>query len=182
MTKEHLTREQVEQRLRDQESKIAGRIESIESSVPVRSIAKIRKMDVEKILKIGALAGVGMLVGLVFALRRKSTKPVDLEDGLERLSSRISDSIRKELDSGKDPEEAVRKALGKTPPILNLQETERSFFGEALRLFSRGVARELARSGSIKLIRKLGLKDEDPDEEEGAGASKKTSAKNADSG
>lgn len=171
MTKERLTREQVEHRIRDQESKIAGRIESIESSMPMRSIAKIRNLNVDKMLTIGALAGVGMIAGLMFALRRKSTRPVDLDDGLERLSSRISDTIRDELDSGTDPDEAVRKALGRTPPILNLQETERSLIGQAFRQFFRGVTRELARSGSKRLIRKMGLKDEDPDND-GDGRSK----------
>lgn len=164
MTKKHLTREQVEQRLRDQESKIAGRIESIESNVPGKSIARISRISADKKLKIGAFIGVGMVVGLFFALRRKSSKPIDLDDGLDRLSSRISDAIREELDSGENPDDAVRKALDKTPPILNLQKKDKSMFGEAFGIFSRLVTKELARSGSKRLLHHLGLREDGKEE------------------
>lgn len=166
MKTERLTRTQVEERLRDQESKIAGRIESIESSVPVRSLARIGKIGSGKHIKLVAFIGAGTVVGIFIALRKKTRKPVGLDEGMSRLSSRIADSIRDELDSGEDPDEAVRKALGRTPPILQLQETERSLFGEAVRQFSRLLTRELALSGSKTLLRTLGIMEEKSDDDE----------------
>ena len=157
MSREKLTRDQVEERLRSRESSISERLESIESAVPGKALARVKSMSESTKWKIGAAVGAGLLIGLFFATRKSSKGDLGFEDGMDRLADKLAKRIAHEIKKGRDPDEAVRRAMDDIPPVLNLNKKEQGVIGDALSQFARIAAQQAAKKGASQLLQLLGL-------------------------
>jgi hypothetical protein len=114
-----LSRRQVEDRLSRSAGAISARIEAIETELPVKPQALRRIAEQKKTVKVSlaVVAGLGTVLFLRRVLRPgRST----YQEGVDRVSSVISRSIVKNLKKGMTSEEAVRSAMHKRPPVVQM--------------------------------------------------------------
>ena len=136
------TRQEVEARLQQSSSSIASRLEAIESVLPGPS-KRVRNLVSKKTLvKAGVVLAASVLAGIVVLRYRRDPKK-EFSHELEHVSSSIGREVRKNLSKGLDADEAVSRALNKRPPILNIGQTESSFWSGMLSQLSGHVASAL---------------------------------------
>ena len=136
----HMSKAQLEQRLKEKGDAISGRFESIESRIPKKIPSLLSAATKGSKSNMFLAVGAGLLVGMVL-FRRKSSKAVPYDDGLENLSTQLAHRIAKGLSQGADSKEAVRKALEEQPPLMALSPETESILTSALKqVFQVGVS------------------------------------------
>ncbi len=142
-----LSRVEVEQKLQQKGEDISERFETIESQIPGRKNAIVKAVREKKGIKIGLAVGAGLLVGMMLFRGRSPRDDFDYGDGLDRLSGKLAQKIRRMIDRGEEPEEAVRKALSDVPPVMSFSEENEGILTGALK--------QLARTGTSILAAEL---------------------------
>jgi len=110
---------------------ISDRISAIESDLPVKpnTLLKLtRRKQVAK-LTFAVLAGVG---GMLAIRRLVRPRPDEYREGVERISGAIAREITKGLKKGASADEAVRRAMSKRPPIVQVGGSDSGGFWRTL--------------------------------------------------
>ena len=137
----NMTKAELEQRLKAKGDAISGRFESMEKKSPLSLPSLKSTLMAGSKSKVFLAVGAGLLVGAVFFRRGKSSKPIQYDDGLERLSSQLATRIADALSKGNDSQDAVRKALEEQPPLMRLSpETEGLLTSSLKQVMQTGVA------------------------------------------
>lgn len=155
-------RAELEARLANASRRIASRFERLESHIPAGPTAKAKQLLSNKRVRIGLMAGAGMLAGWLLVRRSKrSCSPY--ADGLEAISDRLAQSVADRLRDGASPEEAVSGAVRDTPPVLHLREAP-GILSEFVSVLSKTVSSVVAKEVGKHLLTFLSKVREDSDE------------------
>lgn len=139
------TREELEARLKEKSSAISSRFDSLESSIPGKSIKVPAALKNKRNIKVGLAIGAGFLIG--YGLLNRSRQSNDYGESLDRLADKLGDAISDRLKRSDSTEDAVREALEDNPPLVQLTSGKDSVLTGALK--------QLLNSGSSVLIKEL---------------------------
>ncbi len=133
MPPESLSRAELEKRLKEKSESISGRFESFESKMPGKMPSVASFIKEHKSSKIVLSVGAGLLVGLIIFGRRSSSKQIDYDDGVSRLSSQLASRIADLLQHGSSSDDAVKRAFEEQPPIMRLSKESEGMLSSALK-------------------------------------------------
>jgi len=135
-------RDEIEQALAERQKRISERVDAVQSFIPSGTggiSGAVRRLSGRRVLPVVAAAGVFLLVR---GLRSRRWTPY--EEGLDHVSERLADTITEHIKRGDEPTDAVRLALEKHPPILELRQS-RGIIGLLFHQFSQSISTALSK-------------------------------------